>query len=133
MADDAEFPFCGSVIWLTPEQGGRKTGPPVPRPVWPYYAATAYVPPHTARTGLASFILRNFDADAWRSYAEGRWLVPDSPGNQLVEPGTVIAVTEGPRVVAYFTVQHLADAGSRMVPPERSAALADVPRDTLRV
>ncbi len=105
MADDEEFPFRGSVIWLTPEQGGRKTGPPVPRPGWPYYAATAYVPPHTAQTGLASFILRNFDAGAWRSHAEGRWLVADSPGSQPVPPGTVIAVTEGLRVVAYFTVQ----------------------------
>jgi hypothetical protein len=28
-----------------------------------------------ADTGLASFILRNFDAGAWRSRAEGRWLV----------------------------------------------------------
>jgi hypothetical protein len=53
MADAGEFPFRGSVIWLTPEQGGRKTGPPAPRPAWPYYAATAYVPPHTADTGLA--------------------------------------------------------------------------------
>jgi hypothetical protein len=26
-----EFPFRGWVIWLTPEQGGRKTGPPGPR------------------------------------------------------------------------------------------------------
>jgi nitroreductase len=25
--------------------------------------------------GRASFILRNFDADAWRSHAEGCWLV----------------------------------------------------------
>lgn len=110
MAGGREFPFRGSVIWLTPEQGGRETGPPVPRPAWPYYAATAYVPPHTADTGLASFILRNFDADAWRCHAEGRWLVADTPGNQLVRPGTVIAVTEGSRVVAYFTVEHLADS-----------------------
>lgn len=46
MEDTEEFPFRGSVIWLTREQGGRETGPPVPRPAWPYYAATAYVPPH---------------------------------------------------------------------------------------
>ena len=48
MAAAEEFPFCGSVIWLTPEQGGRGTGPPVPLLSWPYYAATAFVPPHTA-------------------------------------------------------------------------------------
>jgi hypothetical protein len=98
----------GSVTWLTPEQGGRKTGPPVPRTAWPYYAVTAYVPPHTADTGLASFILRNFDAGAWRSYAEGGWLFPDAHGKGLIRPGSVIAVTEGHRVVAYFTVQHVA-------------------------
>ena len=70
-----EFPFRGSVIWLTPAQGGRTTGPPPPRPAWPYYTAMAYVPPHTADTGLGSFILRNFDDGARRSSAEGRWLL----------------------------------------------------------
>jgi hypothetical protein len=88
--------------------GVRTTGPPLPRPAWPRYAATAYVPPYTADTGLASFILRNFDAGAWRSHAEGRWPVADTQGEQLVEPGSVIAVTEGVRVVAYFTVHHVA-------------------------
>src|SRR6266571_4297818 len=71
-----------------------------------YYAATAYVPPHAADTSLASFILRNFDAGAWRSCAEGRWLAADAQGSQLVRPGSVIAVTEGARGVAYCTVQH---------------------------
>jgi len=108
MADAGEFPFRGVIIWLTPEQGGRKTGPPVPRPAWPYYAATAYVPPHIADSGLASFILRNFDAGAWRSDAEGRWLAADAQSHQLVRPGSVIAVTEGSQVVAYFTVQRIA-------------------------
>jgi hypothetical protein len=100
----------GSVIWLTPEQGGRGTGPPVPRLAWPYYAATAYVPPRTADTGLASFSLRNFDTGTWRSCAEGRWLAADAHNDQMVWPGSVIAVAEGPRVVAYFTVQHVADS-----------------------
>ena len=50
MADAGEFPFRGVIIWLTPEQGGRKTGPPVPCSAWPYYAVTAYVPPQTADT-----------------------------------------------------------------------------------
>ena len=108
MADAGEFPFRGVIIWLTPEQGGRKTRPPVPRPAWPYYAATAYVPPHIADSGLASFILRNFDAGAWRSDAEGRWLAADAQSHQLVRPGSVIAVTESAQVVAYFTVQRIA-------------------------
>ena len=87
MADAGEFPFRGSVIWLTPEQGGRETGPPVLCSAWPYYAVTAYVPPHTADTGLASFILRNFDAGAWRSHAEGRWLAVGTQAEQLANVG----------------------------------------------
>jgi hypothetical protein len=42
--------------------------------------------------------------------AEGRWLVAGAHGDQLVEPGSVIVVTEGAWVVAYFTVQHVADS-----------------------
>lgn len=39
------------------------TGPPAPCPEWSHCAATAYVPPRTADTGLASFILRNGSRD----------------------------------------------------------------------
>lgn len=78
MEDAGKFPLRGSVIWLTPTQVGRTTGPPLLRPAWPYYAATAYVPSHTADTSLASFILRNFDAGEWRSHAEGRCLATDT-------------------------------------------------------
>jgi hypothetical protein len=68
---------------------------------------------HTSRRtppadGLASFILRNFEAGAWRSSAEGRWLVTEAQGPQAVKPGSVIIVTEGPRIVACFTVQQVA-------------------------
>jgi hypothetical protein len=94
VADDIEFPFRGWVIWLTAEQGGRDTGPPPPRPAWPFYAATAHVPPRTADDGLASFVLRNFDAGG--------------QGDSPVEAGSVIAVTQGSRLVAYFTVEHAA-------------------------
>jgi hypothetical protein len=31
-------------------------------------------------------------------------------GEQLVKPGSMITVTEGSRVVAYFTVQRIADS-----------------------
>ena len=82
MADTADFPFRGWITWLTPEQGGRETGPPIPRTTWPYYAATAYIIPRTADTGLASFVLRNFDAGAWRSSAEGRWMASDVSDGQ---------------------------------------------------
>jgi hypothetical protein len=65
------------------------------------------VPPRTAATGLASFVLRDFEAGAWRSRADGRWLVVPGVRDQLVEVGSVIAVTEGSRVVAYFTVEQV--------------------------
>ena len=106
MAAAEEFPFCGSVIWLTPSRAAAKPGRPFPLLSWPYDAATAFVPPHTAETGLASFVLRGFDAGAWRSRAEGRWLAAGTH-DQVVKPGSVIVVTEGAQIVAYFTVQHI--------------------------
>ena len=51
------LPFEGEVVWLTPEQGGRSSGPP-PTPAEQDYAATAFVPPRTVHTGLASFVMR---------------------------------------------------------------------------
>ena len=47
-------------------------------------------------------------AGAWRSPAEGRWLAAGTQRDQDVESGSVIAVTEGAQIVAYFTVQHIA-------------------------
>jgi hypothetical protein len=94
------LPFEGEVIWLTPEQGGRASGPP-PTPREQDYAATAFVPPHTVQGGLASFVVRVEDRMAWRSRAFAGWLLVDSAGDQAVVPGTVIVVTEGPRAVAF--------------------------------
>ena len=101
------FPFRGSVIWLTPEQGGRAGGPPPPLAQWPYYAATAYVPPATAKTGLASFVLRGYRSRLWRSRAEGRWLVPGSEGDHAVREGSLVVITEGAREVAFFFVDEV--------------------------
>ena len=100
---DDPFPFRGEVIWLTPEQGGRGTGvPPVIAGV--SYAQIAHVPPHTAASGSASFVLRGWDPGAWRSPAEGRWLLVENEGDQLVVPGAVLVVTEGAKPVALFRV-----------------------------
>lgn len=100
--------FAGRVVWLTPEQGGRSSGPP-PVSAERDYAQTAFVPPHTVESGLASFVLRGFEDAAWTSTAEGRWLVVENDGDQLVEPGSVVVVTEGTRVVAYFHVERVRD------------------------
>jgi len=109
---DGIWPFQGRVVWLRPEQGGRTSGPPKSSP-HNDYAHTAFVPPHTAKTGLASFGLRNFECGAWVSAAEGRWLIVDNDGDQLVEPGTVVVCTEGPRAVAYFHVERVVDLYGR--------------------
>lgn len=90
---DEPFPFEGEVVWLTPEQGDRATGPP-PASVDRDYAQLAHVPPHSAETGTASFLLRGFESGAWRSRAEGRWLVVENEGDQLLLPGGVAVVTE---------------------------------------
>jgi hypothetical protein len=105
---DGEFPFKGEVVWLTAEQGGRGSGPPTP-PDDQDYAVTAFVPPHGLDNGLASFVLRGFRHDEWRSPAEGRWLVVENDSEQLVEPGSVVVVTEGPRPVAYFHVERVVE------------------------
>jgi len=102
----ATCPLRGEVIWLTPEQGGRSSGPP-PTPAEQDYAATAFVAPHTVESGLASFVLRVEDRTAWRSRAFAAWLLVAKSGDQQVGPGTVIVVTEGPRLVAFFRVDHI--------------------------
>jgi hypothetical protein len=64
-----------------------------------------YVPPHTAATGLASFVLRDFQPGVWRSQAQGRWLVVGNEGDQAVQQGSVVVITEGARDVAFFIIE----------------------------
>ena len=68
------LPFLGRIVWLTADQGGRPSGPPA-TPVDRDYATTAFVPPHTVETGLASFVLRVKDPGDWTSAARAGWLV----------------------------------------------------------
>ncbi|HMJ76918.1 MAG TPA: hypothetical protein VK507_13155 [Iamia sp.] len=107
------FPFLGEVIWLTPDQGGRRKGvPPAP-----HLAVTGFVPPHTVDDGLASFVLKGWDPTAWRSPAEGMWLLVEAEGAQRVRAGSVVHVTEGRRTVALFLVDRIRDGeGHRLAP-----------------
>jgi|GEM_PF-1286450 len=101
------WPFRGTVVWLTPEQGGRRSGPPATAPGQDY-AATAVVPPHTVETGLASFVLRGLEPGAWRSPAEARWLAPEAvAADRPVSVGTTVLITEGPQVVGYLQVEEV--------------------------
>ena len=109
----------GSVVWLTPQQGGRVSGPP--EPDYDYdYTATAYLPPRTAEDGQAGIALRRFAPGAWRTQAEGI-LVP-AKGNraQQVIPGCLVVITEGVRPVGLLTVEEvhaLAPDGTPLIPP----------------
>jgi len=107
MRSQDRFPFHGHVVWLTAEQGGRKSGPPNP-PDGSDYVPNAYVPPHGLE-GLASIVLRVQDRTAWCSPAAARWLVLDNVGAQEIRPGSVVVITEGPRSVAYFHVTEVID------------------------
>jgi len=100
------LPFRGRVVWLTSAQGGRRSGPP-DTPADSDYAATAFVPPESVETGLASFILRVDDRTAWQSTARGDWLIVANERPHLAEPGSVIVITEGPQPVAYFHVDRI--------------------------
>ncbi|WBQ02823.1 hypothetical protein [Kribbella sp. CA-293567] len=96
----------GTVVWLTPQQGGRVSGPP--EPDYDYdYTATAYLPPRTAEDGQAGLSLRRFAPGAWRTPAEGI-LVP-AKGNraQQVVPGNLVVITEGVRPVGLLTVEEV--------------------------
>lgn len=100
------------MIWLTSEQGGRSSGVPATTDGHDY-AATAFVPPQTAGTALASFLLRVADRGAWASTARAGWLTVRDDPRFGVQPGMVVVVTEGPRPVGYFHVGRIVepDAG----------------------
>ena len=106
------WPYRGTLVWLTAEQGGRQSGPARPTPERDFYATTAFVPPHTLATTQATFILRGFDPDQMTSPAEARWLVPGLGDSQTIEPGAVVVVTEGARTVAHFHVDEVDDVTS---------------------
>ena len=121
----------GTVVWLTPQQGGRVSGPP--EPDYDYdYTATAYLPPRTADDGQAGIALRRFAPGAWRTPAEGI-LVP-AKGNraQQVVPGCIVVITEGVRPVALLTIEEvhaLAPDGTPIpiAPPTSVAPIVAVP------
>jgi hypothetical protein len=93
----------GTILWLTPQQGGRVGGPPA----LDYdhdYTATAFLPPRTPRDGQAGIALSAFAPGAWRSIAEGSLVADENTPTQHIWPGCVLVVTEGERPVAYLSV-----------------------------
>jgi hypothetical protein len=57
---------------------------------------------------MASFVLRVPDRTAGRLAATATWLIAENTAPQYVEPGSVVAVTERSRPVAYFHVAEVA-------------------------
>jgi hypothetical protein len=101
------WPFRGTVVWLTPQEGGRAAGPPLPSAERPY-AAPAFVPPQTMDDLWGTFVLRQSERGAWSSSAEGRWLVPEEAArHRSVETGDTVLLTEGQQVVARFHVEQV--------------------------
>jgi hypothetical protein len=116
----------GTVVWLTPQQGGRVSGPP--EPDYDYdYTATAYLPPRTAEDGQAGLALRRFVPGAWRTPAEGI-LVP-AKGNraQQVVPGCIVIITEGVRPVGLLTVEEVHTLSPDGTPLPTTPPLAAIP------
>jgi hypothetical protein len=97
------LPLHGQVLWLTKEQGGRDSGPPL-APADQDFAATGLVPPATPATELASVVLRVEDRTAWRSKTDAGWLVIDNQPPHQVGPDAVIVVPEGRPTCAYLHV-----------------------------
>ncbi|HET6986130.1 MAG TPA: hypothetical protein VFI00_05915 [Kribbella sp.] len=96
----------GTVVWLTPQQGGRVSGPP--EPDYDYdYTATAYLPPRTAEDGQAGITLRRFAPGAWRTQAEGILVPAKGYRAQQVIPGCIVVITEGVRPVGLLTVEEV--------------------------
>ncbi|ONI69992.1 hypothetical protein BWI15_26160 [Kribbella sp. ALI-6-A] len=96
----------GTVVWLTPQQGGRVSGPP--EPDYDYdYTATAYLPPRTPEDGQVGIALRRFAPGAWRSSAEGILVPAQDHRAQQVVPGSMLVVTEGTRPVGLLTVEEV--------------------------
>lgn len=106
-ADTPRFPVWGTIVWLTSDQGGRGTGP-LPTRWDTYYFATAFVPPNQHEDGLATVAINVSVRHAWQSHAQLGWLSDPHPA---VDQGSVILITEGPRTVAVFTVDHVSDLG----------------------
>jgi hypothetical protein len=116
----------GTVLWLTPQQGGRVSGPP--EPDYDYdYTATAYLPPRTPDDGQAGIALRRFAPGAWRTPAEGI-LVP-AKGNraQQVIPGCIVIITEGVRPVGLLTVEEVHALAPDGTPIETRVETAEAP------
>lgn len=108
----------GTVVWLTPQQGGRVSGPP--EPDYDYdYTATAYLPPRSADDGQAGIALRRFAPGAWRTSAEGLLVPGEGNRAQQVIPGCIVIITEGVRPVGLLTVEEvhaLAPDGTPILP-----------------
>jgi hypothetical protein len=121
----------GMVVWLTPQQGGRVSGPP--EPDYDYdYTATAYLPPRTAEDGQAGIALRRFAPGAWRTPAEGILVPAKGHRAQQVIPGCIVVITEGVRPVGLLTVEEvhaLAADGTPVMPPAVEEAPAGLSPD----
>ncbi|WP_432036465.1 hypothetical protein [Streptomyces cucumeris] len=110
---EIEHPQAKAVIaWRTPEEGGRKSGPPTAR----VYAATCVfqmgsdkeVHPDwpSGATQLSILVQRIHTLPDGRDLAKIGFIAPDL-ANPFLSAGAHILIMEGPKVVARAVVQSL--------------------------
>lgn len=98
---ESDLTFHGSLRWLSPEEGGLRV--PFPSDHW---CRPAWIEPGDIQH-VASLVIENIVPNepispnvraswlAWTRLSQEEW---------TVRPGDVLAITEGPRVVAYLSV-----------------------------
>lgn len=115
MIEEITEPVANAVVtWVTPEMGGRSSGPPS----GPVYAATSVFvhggdaevqPGWPAGADQLSILLQGTDTlpgGAWLCKVD--FLARDLAG-PFIHPGAVLLVMEGPRVVATAVITAVVD------------------------
>src|SRR4051812_21706811 len=115
MMDEIEKPLAEAVVvWRTPDEGGRTSGPPTARV---YMATAVFVqgddarvqPGWPASADQVSVLLQEVDRiDHHRRRCLVGFLVPELALPHL-RPGAELLVLEGPRTVAVANVEALLD------------------------
>lgn len=96
-----EWQLHGELVWLTPAQGGRPSGPPDGE----HYTGVVLVPPGGS-AGTGRLVMRLSQVGSWRAQVQGRWGGSQRPH---VQAGLVLVVMEGERAVGYLHVQQASD------------------------
>ena len=117
MIEDIEEPFAyAAVMWVTPEMGGRSSGPPTA----PVYAATSVFvhggdvevqpgwPAGVDQLSILVQMTETLPSGAWLAKID--FLARDLAG-PWIRPGTVLLILEGIKVVATAVITAVTEFG----------------------